>query len=206
MRPVEKLPAPIRRYQEIGGALDFALFEECGGTEEEILSAVPRALGGRYAFDKETLRELGGRPIDERAFFGDHYDPESGALLRLGHHVGGGRVLRDPRLRDLDGVRLLSSSMPLPEPGEGGGFAYAFSSPPHGLDAGPGEVQDLFDAIVRIILPDGTERTLLDWTSPRLPEASDYFEAGMEWWGVFLFTLHLPALRRLAVIAGSTTD
>ncbi len=46
----------------------------------------------------------------------------------------------------------------------------------------------------------------MDWSSPRLPEASRFFAAGMEWWGVFLFTIYVPQIRRLTVIAGSTAD
>ena len=40
----------------------------------------------------------------------------------------------------------------------------------------------------------------------RLAEVSDYFESGLEWWGVFLFSIYVPALRRLVIIAGSATD
>jgi hypothetical protein len=39
-----------------------------------------------------------------------------------------------------------------------------------------------------------------------LPEASKFFAAGMEWWGVFLFTINVPSIGRLTVIAGSTSD
>lgn len=143
MRSVEKLPASIRRYRNLGGVLDFALFEEAVGSEDEILSAVPQALRGHRVYDREKRRRLGGRRIDERAFFGEWYDPESSAILRLGHHFGGGRIFKDPKLLDIDGIKLLNSSMPLPEPGEG---------------------------------------------------------------GIFLFTIHVPAIQRLTVIAGSTTD
>ena len=38
------------------------------------------------------------------------------------------------------------------------------------------------------------------------PAVSDYFAAGMEWWGVFLFSVYVPALQRLTIIAGSSTD
>lgn len=74
----------------------------------------------------------------------------------------------NPKLREIDGVRLVNSGWATPEPGEGGGFAYAFSVPPYGLQAGPLEVQALFDAVVLFILPDRCERTILDWTSRRL--------------------------------------
>jgi hypothetical protein len=68
------------------------------------------------------------------------------------------------------------------------------------------EVQELFTAVRKFVLPPNLEHHILDWTSPRLPEVSKFFAAGMEWWGVFLFTVHVPAIRRLTVIAGSTSD
>ena len=60
-------------------------------------------------------------------------------------------------------------------------------------------------AKVRVLPPD-LAQVILDWSHPRLPDASPYFAAGMEWWGVFLFTVHVPALGRLTGIAGSATD
>ena len=206
MKHIEKPPASIRRYHKIGGVLDFAAFEDSAGTEDEILSAVPHALRGHRAFDPEKLRRLGGRRISERTFFGDWYDHDSGDLLRLGSHVGAGRIFENPRLRDIDGIDFVNSGSPLPEPGAGGDFAYAFSQTPHGLRARPREVQALFDAVVGFILPERLERSIVDWTSPLLPEVSDYFDDGMEWWGVFLFSIHVPALGRLTIVAGSTTD
>jgi hypothetical protein len=82
-----------------------------------------------------------------------------------------------PKLREIDGVRLVNSGWATPERGQRGGFANAFSVPPYGLQAGPLEVQALFDAVLHFILPDRCGRTILDWTS-----------------------------RRLTVVAGSTTD
>ena len=67
----------------------------------------------------------------------------------------------------------------------------------------PGEI---FHAVRRFILPPDLEHDILDWAHPELPEVADYFAQGMEWWGVFLFTIHVPALNRLTAIAGSTTD
>jgi hypothetical protein len=77
---------------------------------------------------------------------------------------------------------------------------------PYGPDAVPEEVQQLFTAITSFILPPGLDYQILDWSGPRLPEVSALFAAGMEWWGVFLFTVSVPALRRLTIVAGSTSD
>ncbi|MGO1078829.1 hypothetical protein [Inquilinus sp. CA228] len=191
----------------MGGVLDFAVFEESLGTEEELFEAVAAALGRRASFDADRLRSLGGRPIDERMFFGDWHDHESGALLRLGQYVTAeGKHLQDPKLLALDRVHIVSGAAMHPEPGAGGQFAYAFSRPPYPLRAKPRQVQAVFDVIRGFILPPGHDSEILDWSSPHLPEVSDYFEAGMDWWGVFLFSIRTPTLQRLTVIAGSTTD
>jgi hypothetical protein len=97
-------------------------------------------------------------------------------------------------------------SSPLPEAGTGRQFAYAFSRTLDALKAAAGEVQQLCNAITNFVLPPNREHHFLDWSSSRLPEASKFFAVGMEWWGVFLFTIYVPSIRRLTVIAGSTSD
>jgi hypothetical protein len=67
-------------------------------------------------------------------------------------------------------------------------------------------VQAVFEEIRDFILPPLKSSEILDWTSRELPEVSDYFVDGMEWWGAFLFSIHIPALQRLTIIAGSSTD
>jgi hypothetical protein len=64
----------------------------------------------------------------------------------------------------------------------------------------------VFEKIRDFILPPLEGAEIFDWSSPQLPEVSDYFDPGMEWWGVFLFSIHVPAMTRLTVIAGSTSD
>lgn len=67
-------------------------------------------------------------------------------------------------------------------------------------------MQTVFDGIMDFMLPPAHESAICDWCGPELPEVSDYFAAGMEWWGVFLFSIHVPAIRRLTIIAGSASD
>lgn len=207
MKRIQTLPAAFKRFEAMAGALDFAVFENASGRKDEILSVVPQVLGSAFPVDLEKLRSLEGRRLTERAFFGDWYDCESGMLLRLGEYTTDtGSALRNPKLKTLDDLKIVSGSSPLPEAGAGGQFAYAFSWTPYRLQGKPGEVQAVFEEIRDFILPPFQDSEILDWSSPRLPEVSDYFEAGMEWWGVFLFSLYIPSLQRLTLIAGSTTD
>ncbi len=205
MNRIEKLPPAFERFDDMLGVLDFAVFENAGGTAEEVLSAIPQALRHFHRYDAGKLRALGSRRITEKAFFGDWYDPDSGNLLRLGRYkTADGSQLTDPVLSSLDGVKIISGASACPE--TGGQFAYAFSSPPYPLDARPGEVQAVFEEIRDFILPPHRASEILDWSDMRLPEVSDYFDDGAEWWGVFLFSVHIPSMRRLTIIAGSTTD
>ena len=91
---------------------------------------------------------LSNREIDRLAFFGEWYDAATGSLLNIGKYTSSdGKVLINPKLRDLRGTRLVSGGGPIPEVGTGGQFAYAFSFTPYGLRANPEEVQELFDEI-----------------------------------------------------------
>lgn len=207
MKSIEKLPSAFKHYPNMMGVLNFAIFENASGTEEETFSAIPEALLHSRKFDAERLRGLGFRRITERDFYGDWYDLETGHLLKVGSWTtADGRQLENPKLKDLDEVKIMFGAATRPEAGTGGQFAYAFSRPPYGLKGRPSEVQAVFDAIRDFILPPGMHSEICDWSNPRLPEVSDYFAAGMEWWGVFLFSIYTPEIRRLSIVAGSTTD
>jgi hypothetical protein len=203
MRAIDRLPLEFERFRHIGGALGFAIYEDAG-EEVDALTAISSTIPD---FDRRRLESLGSRRIDKLSFFGDWYDAATESVLKIGAFTtSDGKKLVNPRLKDLDGIDIRSGASSLPEAGAGGQFAYAFSWTPYGLNAGPGEVQQLFNAIAKFILPPQHEHHIFDWTSPRLPEVSKVFAADMEWWGVFLFTIHVPLIRRLTVITGSTSD
>ena len=182
--------------------LEFAVFDDANGDPDEAVSAICEALPGA---NPDALKEIGPWEIDDARLYGRWF--EDGSLLKIGCKNESGELI-NPRLRDLGDQLLLAvpSGGPIPHPGSGGEFAYAFSDPPYGLRARAQEVQDLFDEIRDFIMPPGTAHRILDWTSADLPKVHSYFEAGMEWWGVFLFTIYAPACRRLTVILGSATD
>jgi hypothetical protein len=204
MRVIENLPAAFERFHKIGGTLRFAAFDDADGDENSTLAAISTILPD---VDQTKLKLLGFRYIDIRVFYGDWYDAGDDAILRLGAFTTeDGRELVNPKLRDLNHAIIVSGVSKVPEAGKGGQFAYAFSSTPYRLQARPSEVQELFCVIRDFVLPRDFELEIADWSNPRLPEVSEYFAAGMEWWGVFLFAVYVPALRRLTTIAGSSTD
>jgi hypothetical protein len=207
MNRIWELPSVFSRFDKMGGVLDFALFEDTDGEEADVLSAIALLIEWNGPVDVGRLRQLGSRRIGKAVFFGDWYDNETGSLLKVGDWTTiDGRELHNPRLKKLEGVHTLSGVSAMPDMGSGGQFAYAFSSPPYTLTARPREIQAVFAEIRDFILPPGERHEISDWSAPQLPEVSRYFDAGAEYWGVFLFSIFSPALRRLIVIAGSTTD
>lgn len=203
-------PPFFGRLSEIGGVLDVAVFRNARGTLDEIVAAMPEALPWSGPFDGARLLALGARRIDRKTFLGDWVD-ERGALVRRGSwRSDDGRAFENPPFGTLDGVTLVSGGFSPPEPGAGGQFGYAVSCPPYPLSASPRAVQAVFDGIRAFLLPEGKggeiEVEILDWSHPELGEVSGYFAAGLEWWGVFLFSLYLPVSRRLTLIAASATD
>lgn len=205
MRRLDKLPPAFKRYDKAGGAFEFAVFDEAGDSEAEAVAAIRALLDD--ALDEAVLRAAGHRRIGLAEFLGAHCDPESRKLIKRGTwRTADGQELVDPPLRKVERLALSGGGYAIPLPGEGGQFARAFAEPPYGLDASPREIQELFGEILGFLLPPDEPHHILDWTSPRLAEASPRFAAGMEWWGAFLFTLHQPERSRLIALAASTTD
>jgi hypothetical protein len=199
MLPLQ-LPQMFNEFAEVGGVLEFGVFENAQGEREEVLEAIAATIAG---IDKEALVRLGARQVDRSAFFGDWCDSETKLINRGRVTTADGRVLINPFLVDLEGLPIVTAgATPPPSPQ----FAYAFSMPPYGLKARQSEVQRLFSAISDFILPPQQPTQILDWSNPRLVEASAYFVDGAEWWGALLYTIELPALKRLVVVAGSATD
>lgn len=203
MRRIEKLPPAFKRYRKVGGAFIFAAFEEA--SESDAVEAIRILLKGDL--DGETLRAVGARQITEAEFLGEHCAAGSRQMVKRGtwETVDGHRLV-DPPLAKLEGVAIRSGGYGFPNPGAGGQFARAFAFPPYSLNARPSEIQSLFDEILDFLLPSGAPHRILDWTSPRLGEVSPWFNAGMDWWGAFLFSIHQPDRRRLIALAASTTD
>ena len=201
----DTLPAAFDRYARMG-ELEFALFDDADGTPEQIVDAVRQALPPSASLDGARLLQLGSRVIDQRTFYGDCLSADGRDLIRRGiWHTADGQHLTDPTFRQLAGLQVVRGGGSRPAPGTGGNFALGFSQPVHG-PGDPPAMQELFDAIRAVLLPPATPAEIRDWASPHLNEVSDYFAAGMEWWGVYLFSIYLPEWRQLAIVLGSATD
>jgi len=200
----QPLPGALKRYCRIGGVLEFKIYRDAVGDDAAALAAIVASLGDPGA---DPPARLCPGPINAQTFLGDWCDAGTITLIRRGHvRLGDGRELIDPKFRDLAGLEVKNASSVAPLPGEGGQFARAFAFPPYGLRARPEQVHALFREVVDVILPPGLEHRIFDWTTRDLAEAYPYFADGMEWWGIYLFTIQVPALERVMVIMGSATD
>ena len=215
---VEGVPPAVLEFQKVGGVLDFVFFTGADGSEATAREGVRQAIG-RLRFGtpdgigRDRVQALGWRPLTRDAFLGEWVDPASGALRHVGTWtLSNGRTLVDPSYSKLDalrraGVTVWAGGVAVPELWEGGQFGYAFSQPPYSLRAGPGRVQELFDAVRDLVLPPGAACVIRDWGGPEVVAlCPGYFEPGTEWWGVFLWTVQVPGDGTLAVVLGSSTD
>jgi hypothetical protein len=208
LRRLADLPPVFKRADELGACIDVAVFEDCNGTISEIIEAIPEAIPSTkwYTpdFHPQALEQHGYVEIDRKTFLGDWYDVSRRCLILRGQWtLDSGRTLEDPTYPELYGVKRRAGMAPLAE--GRGQFAYAFSQTPYKTPVSA-EFHAAFDEILEFILPSDAENRILDWGGPHLPAVSNYFEAGAEWWGTFLFSIYTPELRRLCVIAASTTD
>lgn len=154
MKRVEKLPAAFTLFEKMLGVLDFGVFEDAEGSEEEILSAIRQVLHAAFSFDPHRLRSLGCRRITEQVFFGDWYDSASGSLRRLGsYRTADGVDLTNPTFKELSQLQIVAGAIDMPEAGSGGEFAYAFVETPYGIKGSPQEIQAVFEEIRDFILP-----------------------------------------------------
>ena len=83
------------------------------------------------------------------------------------------------------------------------GYLWAFCEPPYSLQLAPDEAQRIFDTINAHLFADFTD----DLEIRRWSDGwSNYFLAGLEWWGAFWWTIHNRTKRQVIVIAASETD
>jgi hypothetical protein len=202
----------INRFQEAGGVLHLSLFEEFAGSVDDqralILQHFTRLDTPATVDDAEFLAQLRPSLLDESSFLGNWYDPKARKLVACGDWdiPGGGRI-SSPTVEQMAKLNIGAGGFSPPDPGERGQFAYAFYQTPYGLWEKGAALQELFDKLWGILSPSGTEREYFDWSTPDLKNHfNGYFEAGAEWWGMFLFTIRNVTQARLWVMSASTTD
>ncbi|WP_158702964.1 hypothetical protein [Allosphingosinicella vermicomposti] len=149
-----------------------------------------------------------GSPIDRLNFLGEWYDPASnGLILRGSGEIEGMGRRTNPRYSELEVRRRFPSGWSPEHPSHDmGNYAYAFSQPPLGLLSGYAVVEAMFREINDLILQPGDRHRIRNWSGYDLTRLSDYFNAGAEYWGTFLFTIVNEPSGRLVVISASASD
>ena len=210
MKLKKRNDAPLKRFQRMGGALDFLFFEnvvDYSVSPHACLANALKIVIKDESFDEAALRRIDPKKVRIKEFFGDWYDPKTKRLLQKGvWTTSSGKELRDPLLSELDKYEIVGGGVGLPGIGDVGNFAYAYLCPPYPLNASRDVIERTFAEIVELIQAEDPDTLIHSWNDDRLPTVSSYFNEGAEWWGCFLFTLHNTTADNLWVILGSTTD
>jgi hypothetical protein len=207
----ESQTAILKRFDEVGGCVNYVVFD-CDSSAEDITLpethryatiAALETIGQRWAehavkaskeqnvpiekifvlkIDFERAKAIQGKKITYQDFFGPKYDFQQKQFFDRDAWMGTDCV----------------------------GYAHAFSDPPYTLhdDAqmkriSMQEATELFHRINQEVLGGITPQSIIyewpvDW--------SNFFDAGKEWWGSFLWTFANPGTHRIVVLAASTTD
>lgn len=214
----------LQRFEEIGGVVDFVTFE----CEDDALSPsahhqavilglkdlqqraddyaertsrdmeIPRSRIWQVSIDEEAADRIAPKAITWQEFLGPRYDFDRSGLIVCGK----GQFLNEFFFYADTAKRENIIPNERVDDGSGTGFAYAFSSPPYTIQIPAKELGPLFDEFLKMIIGGSETSTVYEWPT----EWSNYFDAGKEWWGSFLWTVSNPGCNRIVVIAASTTD
>lgn len=185
------------------GVVHYSFFAEAEGNDAALEEAIVQHRAhylavkfGTGVLEPAVVPTLPRRRIDRRTFFGEFYDMDRDALLELGAGTtDDGRRHADPSYDELGRAHIKSWRRHVPDAGSGGNYAYAFAQPTYPLAIPRLEVQALFRRINALILPGGSGEIITDWSSRRLGELSEYFRAGLDYWGRIPLH-HFPPVHR----------
>ena len=212
-----RAPSPpiIFELASIGVEPDYSFFAGAGPDRLFRLLAIDAHLSGVEtprewhlpAAAIAALQSIEERELTREAFLGEWCDPRDLMLINRGSGEveGLGRV-SDIRYDKLGEAPFRNWAWATPDCDEPGQYAYAFSSPPYGMQGSQAEIQRLFKQSTELLLGRGERIEIFDWSGGHLTRVHPLFEAGMEWWGVFLFTIFRPDDHSMIVISASTTD
>jgi hypothetical protein len=82
-------------------------------------------------------------------------------------------------------------------------YVRAFVDPPYGLLVTPEEAQRIYDVLNEHLFGGfRDDLDVLSWSN----DWSNWFDAGLEWWGAFWWTIHNRTRGLIAVVTASATD
>lgn len=84
------------------------------------------------------------------------------------------------------------------------GYKTAFFLPPYGLQKPQERNISLFDRLNERLFGNAQKNELVIYSWPN--HCSGYFDAGLEWWGAFLWTIAQPEKTTITLIGASSSD
>lgn len=219
----------LNRFKDAGGVVEFVFFE-CEKLHEDVCSEVTHCqaiLAGmkliqrrwdkhfeevavrskskrsdylQIQFNEDFVKSIRGKRISQVEFLGPRYDFERQGLIVCGKEsfLNEFFFYRDPATHEniLPKGKINDNEL-------GAGFAYAFSSPPYPVQLESEELGELFEEFLSFVFNGVSEKSIIfEWPT----NWCNYFEAGDEWWGSFLWSFATPNSSQILVITASSTD
>jgi hypothetical protein len=193
--PCPKLAELLSRYEASGGVLDFILLEvKVDGPPEKVHRAA--ALEGMSAIDRRLEQwaiSQSSKEFPISSFFRLRWEEAS----LTGHPVTFSEFWGTD---DAEPKPIGDGAWSIPGVD---GYKTAYFQPPYGLRGEADEKVQLFADINSYLLGNAPERAeIFSWST----NWSNYFDAGLEWWGAFFWTIRPAGSRQLVVIGASSTD
>jgi len=219
----------LKRYTDAGGVVEYVLFD-CDPAAEPVeveqthrqavirgFEALQRKAEKSAAdaslrlnmsrdqcflldIDNGLAERLMGKRISRAEFLGTRYDLRRNGLIVRGDEepYWNQFFFYEDKVRGENSIRHDRV-----DNGLGTGYAYAFSDPPYGMRLSGKDKGRLFEAISADLLGGIDDASFIyEWPT----DWSNYFEAGKEWWGSFLWSFANRGFPRITVITASTTD
>jgi hypothetical protein len=183
----------LRQFDDGRGVLDYVPFEV----------STPPTRQGHQKFAVEALRVL-DRACELWAYR-QGIPKEQFFRVRLAHTTPSGVPVSFSDFWGTDDVVPGENAPPTWCVPARDGYKPAFFHPPYGLGLSHEVSLPLFEAINRELFGDDLSRPDLQvysWAT----DWSNYFDAGHEWWGAFLWTVYSPATGLVTAIGASSTD
>jgi hypothetical protein len=193
--PEPELAALLADYNDRSGVIDYVLLQSYTEAAPDHLHRLA-ALAGMAAIDRrleQWAAEKSSPEFPADRFFRVWWDEAklTGQCVTLSTFWG---------TDDVEPKELGARAWSIPTVD---GYKTAFFHPPHGLGGTNEERAALFANINRRVLGTAPESAeIFSWAT----DWSNYFDAGLEWWGAFFWTVRASGSSRFVAIGVSATD
>lgn len=192
-------------YCSSGGVISISVCEEAEDTHVCHAAAVTAAINSKD-IERVSNKVSNVVPVEinEETFHGSYFDYDRQLLRHNGTiNLAGGDTQTNPFYKDIESK--WGGSSHIPDLWSLGEFAYAFCRPAYGLTMKPFKIHETYLAITSEVTPRDQCR-ILSWQKKEILAADPWLKAGVDWWGVFVFSVYNKNTGQLFGIAASDTD